>query len=57
MTINAVADAGHAEVVESILAQRHDFYHDIVERNPSQVVFLNGWLNRLLRVRTKAVLT
>lgn len=30
-----------------LIDERRDFYHKIVEKNPSQRVFLAGWMNRV----------
>lgn len=35
----------------AILDAREDFYADIVQRDPSQSVFLKGWMNRLNGLR------
>jgi O-methyltransferase involved in polyketide biosynthesis len=32
---------------ESVIDIRKEFYENIVKRNPSQKVFLKGWMNRL----------
>lgn len=37
-------------VVADVLGQRSDFYERLVEKNPSQKVFLVGWHNRLQRI-------
>ena len=43
-----IADAsGALNLALDIIEQRVDFYHNIVETNPSQSVFLRGWLNRM----------
>jgi len=34
------------DFVNSLVDTRVKFYHDIVKNNPSQSVFLKGWLNR-----------
>jgi lysozyme family protein len=50
MTILAVqkscADRGATEVLSQIAKVRKDFYCKLVKDNPSQHVFLAGWLNR-----------
>lgn len=33
--------------LEALLEERRNFYRLIVERQPSQKVFLNGWMNRV----------
>lgn len=35
------------EVFNQIIRMRKGFYFTIVDNNPSQIVFLKGWLNRL----------
>ena len=43
-----ISDAsGALNLALDIIEQRVDFYHNIVETNPSQSVFLRGWLNRM----------
>lgn len=37
---------GGTKLVSSITEKRIEFYNKIVERNPSQIVFLKGWINR-----------
>jgi len=34
-------------MLDHLLAERKLFYQDIVENDPSQAVFMDGWLNRL----------
>jgi lysozyme family protein len=34
-------------LLAALVEERRDFYRALVERDPSQRVFLNGWLNRL----------
>lgn len=45
MTRKAVNSSNSDELSEKLLIEREDFYHNLVKNNPSQVVFLNGWLN------------
>ena len=40
-----------AELCRNFLAIRQDFYDDIVENDPSQAVFADGWANRLEHLR------
>lgn len=35
------------ELFERYWKTRYDYFHRIVEKNPSQKVFLKGWINRL----------
>lgn len=46
-TISAAHEAGPM-VALHFLKSRAAFYRDIVRANPSQIVFLAGWINRLL---------
>jgi hypothetical protein len=34
-------------LLAALVEERRNFYHAIVERDPSQAVFLDGWLARL----------
>lgn len=49
-TVKAARDAinaiGTSVVVNQITDERIIFYRNIVKRDPSQIVFLNGWENR-----------
>ena len=42
------------ELVNEFIKNRNQFYKNIVNRNPSQSKFLNGWLNRV-KTTTKAI--
>jgi lysozyme family protein len=42
---------GERVLVDRILSVRSDFFNAIVERDPSQRVFLKGWKNRIDRLR------
>jgi len=53
-TLAALEEYNTDAVVEAYLAVREAYYRGLVERNPRQGVFLNGWLNRLERVRKGA---
>lgn len=37
-------------VIADIIDQRRDFYERLAEKNPSQKVFLKGWLNRIAKL-------
>ena len=39
------------DVCSKICGQRENFYRSIVQRNPSQAVFLKGWLRRITEMR------
>ena len=47
-TLAAVASCEPSVVYRKLLAIRIKFIGKIVTNNPSQLVFLNGWLNRLV---------
>lgn len=49
-TLAAIADQDQATIIQNISNERTQFYHDIVARNPSQKMFLNGWLRRINEV-------
>lgn len=50
-TIAAVKQAsekfGELNLALGVIEERIEFYHNIVDTNPSQSVFLRGWLNRM----------
>lgn len=42
------ADRAMADwLLAALVEERRNFYHELVERDPGQRVFLDGWLNRL----------
>ena len=45
--LNAVADRGAQQVALQIIDQRKKFYKKLVEKDPVNQKFINGWLNRL----------
>lgn len=51
LTRAALATHGTAAVVSAALDARQRFYEDLVERKPSQAVFLDGWTNRVSALR------
>lgn len=51
MTLDAVENFEPIEVCEAICDQRANFYHEIVNRKPSQARFLDGWLRRITEMR------
>jgi len=50
-TLAALHSANEEKFVDGILDVRSRFYDRIVERNPSQKVFLKGWKNRIKHLR------
>ena len=46
-TLAAINGANQKELFDRIMSARNQFYVNIVKRNPSQRVFMNGWMNRL----------
>ena len=47
LTITAANKLNQQKLNDALLEYRKKFYQNIVANNPSQNVFLNGWLNRL----------
>lgn len=50
-TLSAIALAEPLDLTNKILDQREAFFKRIVEKDPSQVKFLKGWLNRISHLR------
>jgi hypothetical protein len=46
----ACANVDEALLVEIFMKEREDKYRSIVANDPSQSMFLQGWLNRLKKV-------
>lgn len=53
-TLSAINRANPTSLFNRYKAARRQFYYDIVNRKPSQRIFLNGWLNRLNKFEIKA---
>ena len=53
-TLAAINGANQQELFDRIMAARKQFYINIVKKNPSQKVFMNGWNNRLLQFSFEA---
>lgn len=47
ITISLINSSNSRELFERIMNARKQFYTNIVKRNPTQKVFMNGWMNRL----------
>ena len=50
-TLAAINGANQQELFDRIMSARTLFYENIVKKNPSQRVFLNGWKNRLKKFK------
>ena len=46
-TLKAINESNPEDLFNRIKSARTQFYIDIVKRNPSQKVFMNGWMNRI----------
>jgi lysozyme family protein len=53
-TIAAINDTNETEFLNKYLAESEKAYRSIASANPSQVVFLKGWLNRVESLRDYA---
>lgn len=47
ITLSMINTSNPKSLFERIFSARSQFYVNIVKRNPSQKVFMNGWMNRL----------
>lgn len=50
-TLAAINGANQKELFDRIMSARNQFYVNIVKKNPTQRVFMNGWMNRLGRFK------
>lgn len=46
-TLQAINGANQKDLFDRIMSARNLFYVNIVKKNPTQRVFMNGWMNRL----------
>jgi len=46
-TIVAINSGDQSEIFKKIWIARKNFFEDICKRDPSQLVFIKGWINRL----------
>ena len=53
-TLDAINGADQKDLFDRIMSARNQFYVNIVKKNPSQRVFMNGWMNRLGRFKFEA---
>lgn len=53
ITLSLINTSDPKTLHERIVNARRQFYVNIVKRNPSQKVFMNGWMNRLERFKFK----
>lgn len=51
--VRDVLEMGEDHLIRDYLSAREDLYDEIVERNPSQAVFLRGWKNRIAKLRNE----
>lgn len=51
VTLSKIANFDDKTIVSKYLKVRESFYSSIVELNPEQEVFLDGWMNRLTLLR------
>lgn len=47
ITLSMINTSDPKSLFDRILSARKQFYTNIVKKNPSQKVFMNGWMNRL----------
>jgi lysozyme family protein len=50
-TLDVINGANQKDLFDRIMAARNQFYVNIVKKNPTQRVFMNGWMNRLGRFK------
>jgi lysozyme family protein len=54
VTMRAVASSRPAELIEDLALARRRFYYGIVDGDPTQERFINGWMNRVAATLTRA---
>lgn len=47
ITLSMINSSDPKELFDRMWNARHQFYINIVKKNPAQKVFMNGWMNRL----------
>jgi lysozyme family protein len=52
---HAAVKAGNARKVRDVVKARADFVTDLVQRSPSQAVFIKGWTRRLMDVLARCL--
>jgi len=52
ITLNAINSIGISDFILAFYEEVVEGYNDIVKRNPSQEIFLKGWLNRAERLKS-----
>jgi len=50
ITLQSIAKGNQKDLITKISSYRADFYNAIVQRDPSQKMFLNGWMRRINEV-------
>jgi lysozyme family protein len=53
LALKACEDRGVKEVCYDIVKHREKFYRDLAAKKPDKQKFLNGWLNRLTKLKTE----
>lgn len=56
VTIDAIKEMEPVELAEDLIDLRRAFYSRIVNSNPSQKIFLNGWNNRMNALEVAVIL-
>jgi lysozyme family protein len=54
VTLGKVKAMNPAVLLKAFSDQKTSFYKTIVQNNPTQQKFLNGWMNRVAHVQTSA---
>ncbi len=53
-TLAAINGADQKKLFDTLKIERYVFLNNIIKRRPDQVVFYNGWMNRLKAFRYTA---